>query len=86
MKPDKISHTQSMVTIREGSQTWESHLKHNSRIPINPAILAVIGHRFIAKKKKKTKNADGVGLKWRAPRPEMGYFFGLINKCFIKAI
>ena len=32
--------------------------QHAGRIPIDPAILAAIGHRFIAPKKKKIKNAD----------------------------
>ena len=38
---------------------WEKKSFKCGRIPIDPAILAAIGHRFIAKKKKKkTKNAD----------------------------
>ena len=64
LKPDQISHAQSMVakrghTIRANVHTPVKNLFiiQHGRIPINPAILAAIGHRFIAKKKK-TKNAD----------------------------
>ena len=32
----------------------------HGRIPIDPAILAAIGHRFIAQKKKEIKNADAL--------------------------
>ena len=41
---------------RSNVQTFKKSFKtHHSRIPINPAILAAIGHRFIAQKKKKKK-------------------------------
>ena len=69
LEPDQISHRQSMVakrglTNRANVHTpkRKSHLKQYRRNPINPAILAAIGHRFIApppppqKKKKKKKN------------------------------
>ena len=38
---------------------WKKSLKaQQGKNPIDPAILAEIGHRFIAKKNKKNKNAD----------------------------
>ena len=37
---------------------WKRRLKQHGRIPIDPAILAASGHRFIAKQKKKIKNAN----------------------------
>ena len=36
----------------------KSFKTQHDRIPIDPAILAAIGHRFIAKKIQKIKNAD----------------------------
>ena len=51
-----------VLWLREASQIRQTVIppmciKHSSRIPIDPAIFAAIGHRFIAKKKKKI-NAD----------------------------
>ena len=47
----QIPHTQSMVAKR-----GRTNRANVGRIPLDPAILAAIGHSFIAK--KKTKNAD----------------------------
>ena len=49
-----------------------------SRISIDPAILAAVGHRFIErikKKKKKKKKWWCTGLRRRVRRPETRYFF-----------
>ena len=59
----QISHTQSVVAKRGRTNRANVHTPYvkksfktqHGRIPIDPAILAAIGHRFIA---KKTKNAD----------------------------
>ena len=61
----KISHTQSMVakrglTNRENVHTpmWKEPFKtQHSRMSINPAILAAIGHRFMEKKITENSNA-----------------------------
>ena len=54
---DQISHTQSMVAKRgltKRSYPFEKKLfkTQHGRNPIDPAILAAIGHRFIAKTKE----------------------------------
>ena len=46
--------------LREAAQIgqipiWKSYLKQHGRLPINPSILAAIGHRFIATKKENLK-------------------------------
>ena len=45
----------------------------HGRNPINPAILAAIGHRFMAKKRKLKMRLAGL----RRQRPETGDFFAL---------
>ena len=54
LEPDQISHTQSMVAKKSGKRSCPYVKKlfetQHGRIPIDPAILAAIGHRFIAKK------------------------------------
>ena len=64
MEPDQISHTQSMVAkrgltnrIKRSYPCANKSLKTQRRIPTGPAVLAAIGHRLTAKKKK-TKNPD----------------------------
>ena len=65
MEPDHSSHTQNMVAQRghiiSGKRSHpyvkKSFKTQHGRIPIDPAILSAIGHRFIAQKKQKTKNA-----------------------------
>ena len=49
----------------------KSFKTQHGRIPINPAIFAAIGHRFITK--KKTKNADALvwGDAHRDQKPEI---------------
>ena len=69
--------------LRDASQIpmWKSRLKtQHGRIPIDPAILAAIGQRFIAKKTQKIKNADTRGLRQRTRRPETGNI--LLLFCF----
>ena len=61
LEPDRISHTQSMVAAQIGQTFIHPYEKtlfktQHGRIPIDPAILAAIGHRFRAIKKK-IKNA-----------------------------
>ena len=54
-EPDQISHTQSMVAKRSRTSRAtdvKKSFKTQRRIPIDPALLAAIGHPFIA-----TKNA-----------------------------
>ena len=63
---DQISHIQSTVAKRgphkPGKRSYPyvktSFKAQHGRIPIDPAILAAIEHRFIAPKKKEIKNAD----------------------------
>ena len=55
---DQISHTQSMVNKRGLTNQAKINVKksvkaQHSRIPINPAILTAIGHRFTAQKREK---------------------------------
>ena len=86
---DQISHTQSMVAKR-GSRSYpyvkKSFKTKCSRIPIDPAILAATGHRFIATKicfKMPTHGSEarnwrpetgGQKLEARNWRPETGDF------------
>ena len=64
IRGDQISHVQSMVAKRG--------LTNSANVPINPAILDAIGHRFVAKKFKFKM------LRRRAWRPETGdFYFGL---------
>ena len=50
--------------------------KHKSgRIPTDPAIVAAIGHRFMAKKRRKLKMMSGSEA--TRARPETGHFFCL---------
>ena len=53
LEPDQVSHTQSMAA-KTGLANWANvhtpMLKKSFKIPIDPAILASIRHRFIAKK------------------------------------
>ena len=81
LEPDQLSHTQSMVDTSRGCTNranvrtplprFEKKTQHG-RIPIDPAILAAIGHRFIAKEKRKaiTKQCQCTGLRQRVRRPE----------------
>ena len=58
-KPN-VLYTKRGLTNRENIHTHyvkKSFKTQHGRIPIDPAILAAIGHRFIAKKNK-NKNAD----------------------------
>ena len=61
LEPDQICQTQSMVAkrglINQANVHTHTCVKklfktQRGRISINPAILAAIGHRFIAKKKQ----------------------------------
>ena len=60
LEPDQIPHTQSMVAKRGLTNRATVHTPfvrkssktQRGRIPIDPAGLAAIGHRFIAKKSK----------------------------------
>ena len=45
LEPDQISHMKKSFKTQHG------------RIPIDPAILAAVGHHFIAKNKRQNKNA-----------------------------
>ena len=60
IRGDQISHIQSMVAKR-GLTNWANvHTPvetQHGRNPLDPAILAATGHRFIAKTNKKSKNA-----------------------------
>ena len=62
LEPDQISHTQSMVANRGLTNRANVHTPmwkiQYGRIPVDPAVLAAIGHRLIApsQKKKKLKN------------------------------
>ena len=61
IRGDQISHIQSMVAKRgltnranvHTSMSKKSFKTQHGRNPIDPAILAAIGHRFIANKKKR---------------------------------
>ena len=64
LEPDQISHTQSMLAKERPQKPGKpshpyvkkGHFKtQHDRIPIDPAILAAIGHGFIAEKKRKVK-------------------------------
>ena len=50
LEPDQISHTQSMAAKRDHKLSYpyvtKSFETQSGRIPIDPAILAVIGHRL----------------------------------------
>ena len=70
LEPDQISYTQSMVAKRGLTNRACVHTctctppymymyVKKPRIPIDPAILAAIGHRFIAQKKKTKKLTRG---------------------------
>ena len=56
LEPDQISHTQSMTAKRGRTNQENVHTPRQNSNQI-PAILAAIGHCFIANKEK-TKNAD----------------------------
>ena len=58
----------------------KSFKTQHGRIPIDPAILAAIAHRFIAKKRE--------NLKWRhAQRPETGdFFWGALCAIFVLSV
>ena len=56
LEPDQMPHIQSMVAKRphkSGKRSYpyvkKSFKTQHGRIPIDPAILAAIGHRFIVK-------------------------------------
>ena len=59
-QPDRISHTQSMVAKRGRTNRANIHTPYvkksfktqNGRNPVDPAILAAIRHRFIAKREE----------------------------------
>ena len=79
IETDQISHIQSMVDRRGLTNQFiplyvkKSFKTQRGRISIDPAILAAIGHRFIAKTNKwKYWRA---GLRQRTWRPETRYFF-----------
>ena len=62
IRGDQISHRQSMVAKRRLTNQANVHTPMSfkaqlGRIPIDPAVLAAIGHRFIATKNK-IMNAD----------------------------
>ena len=61
LEPDQISHTQSMVAkrglinptnVHTPSFVNKSFKTQHGRVPIDSAILAAIGHRFLAKIKQ----------------------------------
>ena len=65
LERDQISHTQSMGSKRGRTNRANVHTKiymkksfktQRGKIPIDPAILAAVGHRFIAKKTNKTEH------------------------------
>ena len=66
LEPDQISHTQSMVAKRGLTNRANVHTHYVKKlfktqhggIAIDPAILAAIGHRFIARTKTKTADAQ----------------------------
>ena len=74
LEPDHISHTQTILTKR-GLTNRATVQSQHGRIPTDIAILAAIGHRFTAKKKKKNLNADARVVRQGARRPETGDFF-----------
>ena len=67
LKPDKISHTQSMVAKTGRTNRANVHTPcvnkscktQHGRISIDPAVLAAIGHRFIAKNNKNSRRGSG---------------------------
>ena len=71
LEPDQISHTQSMVAKRTLTDRPNVHVKKSfktprGRIPIDPAILAAIGHRFIAQQKNMpTRGSEAAGEETR---------------------
>ena len=82
---DQISHIQIMVAKSGLTNRANVHIPigvkkslwfnaQHGRIPIDPAILAAIGHRFIAKKNENLK-CWCTGLMRRARIPETEYFF-----------
>ena len=61
LESDQISHTQSIggsETPHKWGKRSYPYVKRHGRIPIDSAILAAIGHRFIAKHKWKLKMPD----------------------------
>ena len=90
IRGDQISHIQSMVAKRGltnqanvHTPMWKSNFKaQHGRTPIDPAILATIGHRFIATTKRKLKMATRVDLRQRTRRPETRDFS--LALCFYK--
>ena len=89
-KQTKFPHTQSMVAKRGHTnrantctpieymyvnKSFKSHSQHG-RIPINPAILAAIGHRFIAKEMIIKIKTPTCGSRQRVRRPETRDVFG----------
>ena len=88
IRGNQISHVQSMVAKR-GLTNWanihtpmwtKSFKAQHDRVPIDPAILAAIGHRFIAQKKI-IKYSDA--LVWGDVRGDQkpGTFLGMMWLC-----
>ena len=83
LEPDQISHTQSTVAKRGLTNVHTPCEKvvyktQHRRIPIDPAISDVIGHRFIAKKIKNfkmlTRGCEMMCVETQKPET---FFFGL---------
>ena len=60
LEPDKISHITKRGKLGKRSYPYvkQSFKTQRSRLPIDPAILAAIGHRFIAAPQKKEEKKE----------------------------
>ena len=91
IRGDQISQLCKVWWLREALQIGQTFIPHvkksfkaqHGRIPIDPAILAAVGHRFIAKKIRKLEMPKRGSEATRTETRETGDFFGLKQIIFL---